>query len=153
VRSSKGPPNSVGAQEKQSAHRKQWGGAMKPAIAFASIAAVFTFGCTRPQSDWLTPAPSSSSVLRADRLHKMPGATALDALETMSSYFGRTTRQPAPRFILILDGTRTSNLEMLKGIQAGDVYEIRVIGESQSVGNQGEVEIVVTTIAGRARIG
>ena len=42
---------------------------------------------------------------------------------------------------------------MLKGIQADDVYEIRVIGESQSVGNQGEVEIVVTTIARRARIG
>ncbi len=31
---------------------------------------------------------------------------------------------------------------MLKGIQADDVYEIPVIGESQSVGNQGEVEIV-----------
>ena len=83
----------------------------------------------------------------------MPGATALDALGTMPSYFGRTTRQPAPRFILILDGTRTSNLEMLNGIQAGDVYEIRVIGESQSVGIQGEVEIVVTTIARRARVG
>jgi hypothetical protein len=83
----------------------------------------------------------------------MPSATAFDALETMSSYFGRTTRQPTPRFVLILDGTRTSNLEMLKGIQASDVFEIRVIGESQSMGNQGEVEIVVTTVARHARVG
>jgi hypothetical protein len=42
---------------------------------------------------------------------------------------------------------------MLKGIQASDVFEIRLIGESQSLGDPGQVEIVVTTLASRARIG
>jgi hypothetical protein len=83
----------------------------------------------------------------------MPSSSAFDALQTLASYMGRTMRQPAPRFILILDGTRTTNLEMLKGIQASDVFEIRLIGESQSLGDPGEVEIVVTTLASRARIG
>lgn len=125
---------------------------MKSPAALLFIAA-FTVGCARRHSDEPTPVASSSSVLRSDRLQRMPGATAFDALETMSSYFSRTTRQPTPRFILILDGTRTSNLEMLKGIQASDVFEMQVIGESQSLASQGEVEIVVTTVARRARIG
>ena len=50
-------------------------------------------------------------------------------------------RQPAPRFILILDGTRTTNLGMLQGIQASEVFEIRVIGESQSIGKGGESSV------------
>lgn len=59
----------------------------------------------------------------------------------------------APRFILILDGTRTSNLAMPKGIQAADVFEIRLVGESPSIGDPGECKIIVTTVASRARVG
>jgi hypothetical protein len=119
------------------------------------VVVAFAVGCTRSPATPGQPAPafSSTSVLRADRLQKMPSSSAFDALQTLASYMGRTMRQPAPRFILMLDGTRTTNIEMLKGIQASEVFEIRVIGESQSIGNPGEVEIVVTTLASHARIG
>lgn len=111
-------------------------------------------GCARPPEriSEATPAASSSSVLRADWLQKVPGLTAMDALHTLPAYMGRTMRQPVPRFILVLDGTRTSNLDLLKGIQASELFELRVVGESQSIGDPGEVEIIVTTLA-RARIG
>jgi hypothetical protein len=125
------------------------------ALVATVILLAFTPGCSRSPvpAGQPSPASSSTSVLRADRLQKMPGSSAFDALQTLASYMGRTMRQPAPRFILILDGTRTTNLEMLKGIQASDVFEIRLIGESQSIGDPGEVEIVVTTLASHARIG
>jgi len=71
----------------------------------------------------------------------------------LPGYVGRTTRVPAPRFVLILDGTRTSSLEMLRSIQASEVFEIHVIGESQSIDRQGEVEVIVTTLASHPRIG
>ncbi len=125
------------------------------ALVTTAVLLMVTPGCARPPvsagQPW--PASSSTSVLRADRLQRMPGSSALDALQTLASYMGRTMRQPAPRFILILDGTRTTNLEMLKGIQASEVFEIRVIGESQSIGHPGEAEIIVTTLASHARIG
>ena len=126
-----------------------------PIVLVAVVVVAFAVGCTRSPATPGRPAPASSStsVLRADRLQKMPGSSAFDALQTLASYMGRTMRQPAPRFILILDGTRTTNLGMLQGIQASEVFEIRVIGESQSIGNPGEVEIVVTTLASHARIG
>ena len=125
------------------------------ALVTTVVLLAFTPGCARPPVPAGQPAPvfSSTSVLRADRLQKMPSSSAFDALQTLASYMGRTMRQPAPRFILMLDGTRTTNLEMLKGIQASEVFEIRVIGESQSIGDPGEVEIVVTTLASHARIG
>ena len=130
---------------------------MKPATAVVTPAVllVLALGCARSPTpiDGLTPAASSTSILRSDRLQRMPASTAFDALQTLASYMNRTTRQPAPRFILVLDGARTANLEMLRGIQARDVYEIRVIGESQSLGSPGEVEIVVTTVAQHNRIG
>lgn len=125
------------------------------ALVTTVVLLAFTPGCSRSpvRAGQPSPASSSTSVLRADRLQKMPSSSAFDALQTLASYMGRTMRQPAPRFILILDGTRTTNLEMLKGIQASDVFEIRLIGESQSLGDPGEVEIVVTTLASHARIG
>ena|SRR5215831_165059 len=130
---------------------------MRLTSALVSTAGLLAFGlgCTRPSAGVGEPAPavSSNSILRANRLQKMPGASALDALETLPIYMGRTMRRPEPRFVLILDGTRTSSLEMLRSIQASDVFEIRVIGESQSIDRPGEVEIVVTTLASRARIG
>jgi len=125
------------------------------ALVTTAVLLALTPGCARPPGRAGEPeaALSSTSVLRGDRLQKMPGSSAFDALRTLATYMGRTTRQPAPRFILILDGTRTTNLEMLKGIQASEVFEIRVIGESQSLGEPGEVEIIVTTLASRARVG
>jgi hypothetical protein len=125
------------------------------ALVTTVVLLAFTPGCAPSPVPAGQPAPvfSSTSVLRADRLQKMPSSSAFDALQTLASYMGRTTRQPAPRFILVLDGTRTTNLEMLKGIQASEVFEIRLIGESQSIGVPGEVEIVVTTLASHARIG
>jgi len=125
------------------------------ALVTATVLVALTTACTRPPTGFAgaAPAVSSNSVLRADRLQKMPGASAFDALETLPSYFGRTTRVPAPRFVLILDGTRTSNLQMLKSIQASEVFEIRVVGESQSIDRQGEVEVIVTTLASHPRIG
>jgi hypothetical protein len=125
------------------------------ALVTTVVLLAFTPGCAPSPVPAGQPAPvfSSTSVLRADRLQKMPSSSAFDALQTLASYMGRTMRQPAPRFILVLDGTRTTNLEMLKGIQASEVFEIRVIGESQSIGVPGEVEIVVTTLASHARIG
>ncbi len=125
------------------------------AVVTPAVLLALALGCARPPARVadLTTAASSTTILRADRLQRMPASTAFDALETLASYMNRTTRQPAPRFILVLDGTRTSNLEMLRGIQVRDVFEIRVIGESQSLGNPGEVEIVVTTVARHNRIG
>ena len=121
-----------------------------PAALVASAALVmFALGCgrTAASTDQPVPAASSTSILRGDRLQKMPGATAFDALQMMATYMSRTMRQPAPRLVLVLDGTLTSNIELLKSIQASDVFEIRVVGESQSLGDQGGVEIVVTTVA------
>ena len=130
---------------------------MQPAVALVipAVIVALTLGCGRPPAldGRPVPAASNNSVLRADRLQKMPGSTAFDALQTLPVYMGRTQRQPAPHFVLVLDGTRTSNLEMLRGIQASEVFEIRVIGESQSIGYPGEVEVIVTTIASHARIG
>lgn len=125
------------------------------ALVTPAILLAFNSGCVRPPAGagQFVPAASSNSVLRAERLQKMPGSSAFDALETLPIYMGRTMRRPAPRFVLILDGTRTSSLEMLRGIQASEVFEIRVIGESQSIGDPGEVEVVVTTLASHPRIG
>ena len=125
------------------------------ALVTPAVLLAFTLACARSAapSGEATPAASSTSILRADRLQRMPGSTAFDALETMASYMSRTMRQPAPRFILVLDGTRTTSLDVLRSIQAGDVFEIRMIGESQSLGHQGEMEIVVTTVARHNRTG
>lgn len=121
-------------------------------LAFALVAPAFValaLGCTRSSARDALPAPlaSTNSILRFDRLAKMPGATAFDALHTLPSYLSRTMRVPAPRLVLVLDGMRTSNLDFLNVIRASDLFEIRVVGESQSIGYPGEVEIVVTTRA------
>jgi hypothetical protein len=127
---------------------------MKPALALvAPVVLALAVCCTHPSSEYVPTIPlaSSNTVLRLDRLGKMTGATALDALHTLPSYLSRTMRQPGPRFLLILDGMRTSSLQYLENIQATDVYEIRVIGESQSLETQSDVQIVVTTVAAHDR--
>ena len=40
---------------------------------------------------------------------------------------------------------------MLNSIQATDLYEIRVVNESQTITSGGNVEIIVTTVAGRRK--
>ena len=123
-------------------------------VTLAALLVLSSPGCAWPpaRTGEATPAASSNSVLRADWLQKVPGLTAMDALQALPAYMARTMRQPAPRFVLVLDGTRTSNLDLLKGIQASELFEVRVLGESQSLGEPGEVEIIVTTLA-RARMG
>jgi hypothetical protein len=79
----------------------------------------------------------------------MRGLTGFDALRLMPDYFSRANRSPAPRFVLIIDGTRTSDVEMLKSIPATDLFEIRIISESQTVASGGDVEIIATTLGGR----
>lgn len=129
---------------------------MKHRTILVTLAVLFALApaCARPpaRAGEATPAASSNSILRADWLQKMPGLTAFDALHALPAYMGRTLRQPTPRFILVLDGTRTSNLDLLRGLQASELFELRVVGESQSIGDPGEVEIIVTTLA-RAKMG
>jgi hypothetical protein len=99
-----------------------------------------------------TPGYASNTVIRGDKLQKMPGASAFDALQTLPVYI-RTMRQQAPRVVLIVDGVRNGSVEILKGIQARDVFEIRMTDEAQTPAIPGEVEVIVTTLAGRARSG
>ena len=111
--------------------------------AFGSACATYS-----SQREGVTQLASSHAVLTADRLRNMPGVTAFEALTTMPSFFGLTTRRPAARFLLILDGMRTSTLGPLKAIQATDVREIRVVDDSQSLVGSGEVEVIVNTFGG-----
>jgi hypothetical protein len=118
----------------------------------AGVMVAAATGCasaTRLNENEMAQPTSSHGILAADRLHKMVGVTAFDALRTMPSFFGLTTRQPGPRFLLIVDGLRTSNFDLLKNIQAADVVEIRVVDDSQSIDTSGQTQIVVTTIAKR----
>jgi hypothetical protein len=79
----------------------------------------------------------------------MRGSTGFDALRLLPAYLSRANRSPAPRFVLIIDGTRTSDLELLKSIPATDLFEICIISESQTVTSRGDVEIIVTTLGAR----
>jgi len=81
----------------------------------------------------------------------MQGLTGFDALRMLPDYYGRANLSPAPPFVLIMDGTRTGYLDMLNSIQATDLYEIRVVNESQTITSGGNVEIIVTTVAGRRK--
>jgi len=128
---------------------------MKRAIGsiVAAVVLALTVACTPPSVSVsgrdATPSPSSHSMIAADQLRKMPGLTAFDALRMMPDYFGRANRKPAPRFMLIIDGARTTDVELLKTIPATEIFEIRIVSESQTVASGGDVEIIVTTIAGR----
>jgi hypothetical protein len=120
-----------------------------PSVRFAWFGVPLLAACasTMPRGSEIAPLPSSHAVLTADRLRKMVGVTAFDALRTMPSFLSLTTRQPGPRFLLIIDGARTSTLDLLKNFQATDLLEIRVVGDSQSLDSSGEVQILVITQA------
>jgi hypothetical protein len=90
-----------------------------------------------------------ASVIAAQQLGNMRGLTGFDALRVMPDYFARANRSPAPRFMVILDGTCTSDVDLLNSILATDLFEIRIISESQTVASGGDVEIIVTTLGGR----
>ncbi len=54
--------------------------------------------------------------------------------------------------MLILDGSKSHDLEVLKGIKASDVFEIRVVGDMEAGVIPGNLEVRVTTVAGRYRV-
>jgi hypothetical protein len=127
---------------------------MKPAIGSVAAAVVvaLTVACSPNvfvSGRDATPSPSSHSLIAAERLRKMPGLTGFDALRMLPDYLGRANRRPAPRFMLIIDGAHTSEVELLKTILATDLFEIRIVTESQTVISGGDVEIIVTTLGGR----
>lgn len=93
----------------------------------------------------------SYAAFPVERLRDMSSETGFDALSRMPAYLARVHQTPAPPFVLILDGLRIHDLEMLKTIQARDLFEIRVVGESQSITGVGAVEVMVTTLGGRTR--
>jgi hypothetical protein len=57
------------------------------ALVTTAVLLAFTSACTRSPVPAGQPAPvfSSTSVLRADRLQKMPSSSAFDALQTLAS--------------------------------------------------------------------
>jgi len=123
---------------------------MKSVLAFVIVGVTnLSQACTSSSTfrEEATQLPSSRGVLTADRLRRLEGVTAFEALRTMPAFFGVTTRQPAPRFLLILDGMRTSSLDVLRSIQATDLFELRIVHDDQSLESAGDVEIVVTTLA------
>ena len=119
----------------------------------SAIVVALTVACTPPSvaaSGGSTERLSSShSVIAAQQLGSMRGSTGFDALRLLPAYLARADRRPAPRFVAIIDGTRTSDLELLKSIPATDLFEIRIISERQTVTSRGDVEIIVTTLGGR----
>lgn len=94
---------------------------------------------------------NTAQVMTFEQLQKMTHETAFDALRMMPGYTGRLNQAPAQRFALILDGAYTSSLELLAGLRATDLYEIRIVGESYALRSFGGPEIVVTTLARRGR--
>ena len=119
--------------------------------AAAAITIAFAVACA-PVTTRVTADASrldSSPVMTAERLRKLTGLTAFDALRTMPSYFSRMNQAPTPRFTLVLDGARVSGFELLDTIQATDVLEIRIVSPYRSALGFDGPEVVVTTIAGR----
>jgi hypothetical protein len=44
----------------------------------------------------------------------------------LPAYYARVHERPSPRFLLVIDGARTSYLDLLRSIQATDLLEIHV---------------------------
>jgi hypothetical protein len=83
--------------------------------------------------------------LGRERLFRMRGVSAYDALQSIPSYVALMRRQPAPRVALILDDARVYDVGILKAIQAVDLSEIRINRPGESSGQTWEVELVVVT--------
>jgi hypothetical protein len=122
-----------------------------------AIGVTVAVACARP----LVSAPRATSdamrltgrspVMTVEQLRQMPGVTALDALRTMPGYTARVGEVGAPHFTLILDGLRAKDLGVLSSIRATDLFEIRILSESQANGSFGGAEIIVTTLDGHKR--
>ena len=128
----------------------------RPIAPLASaIALTLTVACAPaldPRSTYaVRPLTTSSPAMTADRLSKLEGLTALQALRTMPSYSAAANQSPPPRFTLVLDGMRIADLDFLKSICATDVYEIQVRRASENAYGFGGPEVIVTTMAGRRR--
>jgi hypothetical protein len=111
--------------------------------------------CAPARAPWSTHDPArltlSSPAMTVDQLRKFSGMTVLGALGTMPAYFATLSHSPQPHFTLVLDGTRSVDLEFLKSIRATDVYEIRINRASEASFGSGGPEVIVTTLAGRNR--
>ena len=123
-------------------------------VIFAALAAAA--GCAGVQmqtdDDGVLLLASEHSTLSAQRLQKLGSLTAFDAVQTMPSYFSPVHQWSPPRVVLVLDGSRSHDLDVLKGIRASDVYEIRVFGDTDAGVNRGELEVRVTTLGGHNRV-
>lgn len=89
--------------------------------------------------------------MTVEQLSQMQGVTALDVLRSMPAYAARVGVSQAPRFTLILDGLRAKDLDILGSIRATELFEIRIVPESQANAVYGSAEIVVTTLDGHKR--
>jgi hypothetical protein len=130
---------------------------MKPAIIALTTVTIVTIACTPPGIGGYDARPRNPAAMFAKQgagfgpelLRTMTGFTALDALRMLPAYYARVNQRPAPTFVLVIDGARTSYLDMLSSIQATDLLEIRVVNQSHTTATGGEAEIIVTTVGGR----
>jgi hypothetical protein len=124
-------------------------------VVFAAVTAAAA-GCAgvnaQAEIDGALPVASEHSTLSAPRLKKLVSLSAFDALQTMASYTSPMHQWNAPRVVLILDGSKSHDLEVLRGIKASDVFEIRVAGDMDAGVLPGELEVRVTTLGGRTRV-
>jgi hypothetical protein len=123
-------------------------------VAFALAAAAAACAGIQVQagSDGALPLAAEHSTLSAQRLAKLGSLTAFDALQTMPSYVSPVHQGNAPRVVLILDGSKSHDLELLKGIKASEVFEIRVVGDIEADVPPGDLEVRVTTLGRRNRV-
>ena len=91
-------------------------------------------------------APSLSAVPR-ERLEKMTYLTAYDALPLIPGFTRRVKQSENPHFNLWLDGTFTTEIEILKLVRATEVREMRMIGENRTLVDEGRIELVVRTFS------
>ncbi len=119
---------------------------------FMALAAACAGVQVEAGSDGAPALASEHSTLSAQRLHKLVSLTAFDALQTMPSYMSPMHQWNAPRVVLILDGSKSHDLDVLKGIQASDVFEIRVVGDMEAGVIPGNLEVRVTTLGALNRV-
>lgn len=91
-------------------------------------------------------ASSLTSVPR-DRLEKMTYLSAYDALPLIPGFARRVRKSENPHYNLWLDGTFTTEIEILKLVRASEVREMRMIGENRTLVDDGTIELVVRTFS------
>ena len=105
----------------------------------------------RQRSNEPGPFAAQGAGFSATLLRKMDGLTGFDVLQMLPAYSSRVSQRPSPGFTLIIDGTRTSYVDMLRSIRATDLLEIRVVSEGHTTATGSGAEIIVTTVGGRTK--